>query len=1454
MMDPLPDGCGLANYLPVVDYGLEDRFVDSVRWTLVGISGANAGVTIYSDTLRRLTDSIPVVGAGVYEFTATAYNGCATAGVTVTESFRIFESPLPGFFLDTTFVCQGETITAIDTSSGDITTRRWSVVNSTGGEVLSSTDSIATFTFEDNLPVGDYTIILTVSNPECGSLSTDLGVLVSNPPSFTLIPQPDFCDTASISLMGVYENIPLIDSVRWNIFDDRNTLLFTSDTIAPAAAPFGVGVYYVTSEAFNGCGQLTLRDTFQVFAGPVLDISVDTSFVCLDGGPTVTILNNSQGDSLDYVWGAEYISAGSGAFTIDTMIPERPTFSFQDTGRYVLMATISNPVCDPVFWSDTILVAESPKFVLDSIGDFCEEVFLTPIITYESFRIDSVVWEFPGSSLVPPRSTNFFPSDIPYRGAGTYTYSVTAFNACGSFRAEDTFVIDTIPVVDLGPTDTICIRDGLFQLPPASPPGGIWRDSLGRPGVITPDGIFDPVAAMGGVSVVEYVFTEGECEVITQKDVFVVDLAFVMVDPVELDACVSDIAFVLDNGMPGPGWYEGPGVTDSLGVMDPSSLGLGQYTLTYFYRAPGTDCIETRDFIVNVRPLPEPEISVTDSICVNVPVVMEDAGSGAVAWDWLVEDSIRYAGATITHAFRDTGLQRIQLISTSEFGCQDSISLEVYVSGPPIARFTKDTTMGCAILPVNFMDESIPFQFARWNWDFGNGETSNERNPPTVFYDQGLEDTTYYVTLEVINACGVDYFRDSVTVFPNPKARIELSQREGCTPLDVEFTNLTRGLPDRFEWYIDGVLYSTDSLAPDRSFIAPDSMNVYYDIMLVAYNECGSDTARQTIAVLPDDVRAFFTVDDQVGCAPYEVQFRNFSDPDSLVTFDWFFGDGSSSQLKDPLHVFENPSDTTIVYDVVLVADNGCGRDSISIPITVHPAPQVSFMPPPITCARDTVFFTNTSKDVTNPIWVFGDGDTLTMTENPGHVYDQPGTYTVELTAFAVGTGCPNTWTETITIRPIPVADAEADVLFGCPPLEVRMTNQSQNANFYFWDFGDGNTSVGETPQPHRYTSPGIYDITLRASDEFGCSHDSVVATIQVYEVPQINFVTEPDRQCGVPVEICFENNSMNGGDYEWNFGNGTTSTDNNPCVTYTSPGDYLITLNATNEFLCETVTEIPITIYGEPVASYVTTDSTLCLGDPVTFTSTSQEATFVQWIFSDGFTSTEPSVTRIFTELGSYGFTLIAGNESGCADTLMTGTVLEVFPSPMADFDYFERDDLLPTSIEFTDLSSADATIFGWDFGDGNSSSEMNPIHRYLSSFDKLVVHWVENDFGCTDTIEMLVDLDTLGGLFIPNVFTPQDITTAEKNIFKPKGIGLSEFYIAVYARTGQLVWESDLLDEEGSPIEAWDGTYRGEELPAGTYVWRVHRARMLNGRPWPGMADRNGVLRTTGYVTLIR
>jgi PKD repeat protein len=1304
-----------------------------------------------------------------------------------------------------------------------------------------------------NLPIGNYTVRVQISNPECDAVTWDTVIRVSQPPQVLLNPIPDYCAGASIT-PDVEYLIPLdfIDSVRWFFPGATMPDPPTSNQFIPGTVTYAsISTYEMCVVVYNLCGTDTACQTFRILEPLLADAVLDADSSC--SVPFTTgVQNNSTGDDQNYWWTV----TGPGPVTFTPNVAE-PTFVFTVAGTYVMKLTLFNTVCDSVFWMDTVTILLPPTVTLTDYTEFCESVCLLPMPTYSTgtMPVDSVFWTFPGG--MPASSTVLNPPCVQYEeGAGTYTYTVTAFNVCGSATASDTFVIDTIPEVNLGPPDTICLSDGVTQLFPPTPPGGVWSG----PGIINPTvGLFNPAAITltGPLTTVTvtYTFTDGICVISKDKTVLVIDMGFVDAGP-DVNACISDTAIVLNGGIPAGGWYVGPGVTDSVGIFSPSSLPQGAYVVTYYYQLPFTDCIGSDTFTVYVRPLPVPNFTVTDSLCVNVAATYTNTSTGATKYVWLFDDGATYTTANVSHAFTTTGLHTVQLIAETQYGCRDSIEKQVYVSGPPDASFAMDTTQGCAVLPINFTNTSVGYQFVQYAWDFGNNTTSTLENPGTQYYQQGLKETLYFITLTATNHCGTDTYRDSVLVYPKPLAELKLSKNEGCTPLTVRFNNLTQGLPDSFAWYVNDMLFFTDTLPPDRVFTADGVDNEIYIIKLIAFNECGTDTAMQQITVKPDSIRVFFSVDPNTGCEPLTVTFDNSTSPDSLIVYNWYFDQNDdTSTAEDTSYAFYATGDTITQYTVTLVANNGCSENSYSTDITVYPAPKVSFTAPDYVCAEDSVQFINTSIDVNGNFWDFGDGDTSNAT-NPIHHYALPGTYLVKLTAYSAATGCPNTFMRTINIRELPAPIVSANPLFGCPPLNVNLVNQTANPGNYFyrWDFGDGNTAVGANPGTHTYYNSGDYKITLWAVDVFGCDNDTVFSSVLVYPVPVADCEIVQDEPCGLPQEVCFQNTSTGASGFEWNLGNGETSLLNNPCTSYDAAGTYTIQIIAKNAFLCTDVMVKTFTAYDVPKAMFEIEDTVGCVVEHVFFKNTSLNAEYARWTFHNG-TDTTYSPTWIYPETGYYGVKLVVGNGSGCEDSIQIDSLLHIYPSPTADF-YFDKVDADPPSTyQFTDDSSLDALYFFWDFGDASAiSEEKDPKHRYLSSFDKTVYHWVVNQFGCADTATAVVDLDTLGALYVPNILEPANNTHPEKQIFLPKGIGLADFYIAIYARTGQLIWESTSLDGEGMPNEFWDGTFLGEQMPGSVYVWKVHRARFIDGTDWDGMEDEQGKLRKSGYLYLVR
>ncbi|MGI9159214.1 MAG: PKD domain-containing protein, partial [Saprospiraceae bacterium] len=322
---------------------------------------------------------------------------------------------------------------------------------------------------------------------------------------------------------------------------------------------------------------------------------------------------------------------------------------------------------------------------------------------------------------------------------------------------------------------------------------------------------------------------------------------------------------------------------------------------------------------------------------------------------------------------------------------------------------------------------------------------------------------------------------------------------------------------------------------------------------------------------------------------------------------------------------------------------------------------------------------------------------------------------------------------------------------------------------------------------------------------------------------------------------------------YSWDLGNGTTSVQNNPVGTYTAAGDYAIEFIATNTFGCRDTLERIFSAYAIPEADFVPLPEEGC--DPLTveFDNLSRFSTNAYWAFSDGGASTDFEPTYVFRGPGNYSVQLISSHRDVCFDTLQLDDIIWVKPSPVANFTFVEILTMPPSGMfRFTDASQ-DAVEWDWDFGDGGESDEKNPEHRYYSNGPKIVTLLVTSLNGCTDDTSQIVTPTGMKGLFIPNAFTPE-AGMGDVTVFKPQGVGLREYEIEVYSPYGQLLWQSDKLNE-GRPADPWDGTFQGQLLPQDVYTWKVTRAVFEDGTIWPGNFDAGtGAGKWVGSVILIR
>ena len=276
--------------------------------------------------------------------------------------------------------------------------------------------------------------------------------------------------------------------------------------------------------------------------------------------------------------------------------------------------------------------------------------------------------------------------------------------------------------------------------------------------------------------------------------------------------------------------------------------------------------------------------------------------------------------------------------------------------------------------------------------------------------------------------------------------------------------------------------------------------------------------------------------------------------------------------------------------------------------------------------------------------------------------------------------------------------------------LTVSFFDQSiGNSIEYFWVFDDGTTSTEANPV-HTYSDPGIYDVTLTIfSQEPECT-SITYEQIQVGDIPcQAMF-----DYYKVDYTVYFGDESQgNPTSWFWSFGDGSTSTLQNPIHTYTDFGPFEVLLAISGDDNCaDTIVQ---TIMFDTINCSAYWDYTM---DDLTVTfenlSVGQDLEYI-WEFGDGVTSNEENPVHTYDDPGIYGICLLIQDAAtGCESSFCMDIEVGDIPCE-ADFDYFVLGDSLGiNSVYFTNLSSGNFTETFWDFGDGNTSTQYSPIHTY--------------------------------------------------------------------------------------------------------------------------------------------
>jgi len=445
------------------------------------------------------------------------------------------------------------------------------------------------------------------------------------------------------------------------------------------------------------------------------------------------------------------------------------------------------------------------------------------------------------------------------------------------------------------------------------------------------------------------------------------------------------------------------------------------------------------------------------------------------------------------------------------------------------------------------------------------------------------------------------------------------------------------------------------------------------------------------------------------------IQFWNTSTGEPDLWY-WDFGDGQFSELKDPIHVFENAGIYPVSLTAVRTSDNAESTYTLNVTIQEEPlSVDFSWLPLVPTNGETTSFNPVVSGNPDEWMWDFGDGNESNEV-SPEHIYDAPGEYMVVLDVYRSSDGADGSAQHLVTVReplfPEFIWDPEAPGVGET----VSLTDVSTgDPDWWYWDFGDGFNSDEQDPT-HIWDEAGDYEVTLtisRSDDpETAVTH---MVTISGDDV-EASFVWDP-LQPEVGEEVWFTDTSTGDPDlWFWTFGEDDVSDEQNPAFIFNRPGEHLVSLTVSRSDapnLTSTI-ENTVTVLPTPIVAWFEWwPEEPIPGTEVEFFDASEgEPAEWQWSFGDGSSSTEQNPIHTYSDSGAFDVTLVVTDPTGVSDEI-TQQLFVRDDLYVVDFSWLPEDPHAGEAVEFNDLSSGGQAWY-WDFGDGRNSRQQHPVHWY--------------------------------------------------------------------------------------------------------------------------------------------
>ncbi|KAA8485937.1 PKD repeat protein [Arcticibacter tournemirensis] len=681
--------------------------------------------------------------------------------------------------------------------------------------------------------------------------------------------------------------------------------------------------------------------------------------------------------------------------------------------------------------------------------------------------------------------------------------------------------------------------------------------------------------------------------------------------------------------------------------------------------------------------------------CAPLTVRFDNHSEGANSFYWDLKDgntfTTKSAPESITHTFTVPGTYEVSLLATN--GCSSATDTEIItVYAQPNANFRFNNGQYCVKDSVQFF--STPETSASYHWDFDDGTTANTANPRHAFARAGK----YNVKLTVQQShpdgsvCS-SFTTQEIEILPLPVALFTSNATSlNCAPFKLT-VSATPANAAYVEWNF-GDPNGNDNILTGHVAEHTFQLPGLYRVKQVAYNASGCmDTIVKTVKITERPTANFSAADTMFCGMSATVSFANqstYSGTDAVV-YKWLVNNRPVSSQKNFSYPFAVPSDAVMPYkfDVKLIAVSTLGcPDTVTHTIQFNPLPKADFdLKTNIACTPFKVEIENKSRYTDEYLWYL-DGHLISMEQSPSDIVLTGVGRSYKLKLKTLNSyGCKaDSIEKTINTYGRPKAFFTLSDSVSCNgKLEVAITNSSNGAVKYVWDFGDNSPLSNDAAPQHLYGEPGIYKLRLIALNSF-CS-DTLTRMIRISGKPLSAFVPDVNRGCTL-INVAFRNISENALTYIWDFGDGTYSSSKNPAHTFSylkSP--YVVKLVVKGEYGCADTAITTINVSAPPVADFTVLPDSVIKVPEYTFSFKNRsEGTGLkyQWFFGDTKVSTEENPVHTYINNGSHTVRLIVTNAEGCADTLVKIVRIDGVPGTLYVPSGFEPGSLNPSIKTF--------------------------------------------------------------------------------------------------------------------------------------------------------------------------